>query len=115
MQCLALVWQLSPTYLHDGSTFGGIDLVDQKTQIVFCNLGGNRMSERVFFESDDEDNGIQVVGEKGSETLTVAAHNEWSGDTITGFGADVNVELSRTEVERLLRVMNEWLSESVDP
>jgi hypothetical protein len=66
--------------------------------------------ERLFFETDKEDPSCQAVAFKGAETMTISNNNDWCGDTETGFGATVSIDLTRADAMRLRDMLNKWLA-----
>lgn len=60
----------------------------------------------IFSVGDDE--GMQV-SVNGKDTLYFVNHDDWCGDTFTGFGASVGIELNREKVKQLYTALGNWL------
>lgn len=65
--------------------------------------------ERVLFEAGNDDLGCQIIATHGEGRITISNNDDWCGDSISGFGATVSVELSREDVSRLQEFLNIWL------
>lgn len=57
----------------------------------------------------DSDPGMQVVV-TGADTLGFSNSDDWCGDTESGFGAIVSVDLSRKQVAKLHAALGRWLA-----
>ena len=65
---------------------------------------------RFFFHTEAEDPGCQFVGNSGEPTATISNNNDWCGDTESGFGATVAIELTRADAKRLRDTIDAWLA-----
>jgi hypothetical protein len=64
------------------------------------------MGERIIYTTDS-DPGIQVVPFDGG--ISISAQDDWCGDTETGFGATVSVQLTREQVAELHAALGRYL------
>lgn len=64
------------------------------------------MDERLIFDTDS-DPGMQVV--VTGEGLSFSNQDDWCGDTESGFGATVAIQLSRQQVQTLYEALGRWL------
>lgn len=71
------------------------------------------MRERYFFQTEREDPGCQFVGVQGADTATITNSDDCCGDTESGLGASVTIELSRDDAKRLSDTIMEWLRSNV--
>lgn len=55
------------------------------------------------------DVGLQIIAEEEDNVIHVKAFDEWCGDTETGFGAEVSVDLDIGSAIKLRDFLNEWL------
>jgi len=70
-------------------------------------MNGN---DKVFYTTGENDYlSLQVVGIKGADKISFSNENEWCGDTETGFGALVSIDLNRNQVADLINTLQEWL------
>ena len=65
---------------------------------------------RFFFQTQVDDPGCQFVGNSGSDTASISNNHDWCGDTETGFGATVAVDLTRDDARRLRDTIDAWLA-----
>jgi hypothetical protein len=63
---------------------------------------------RIVFDTDS-DPGMQVVSL--DDRLSFSNSDDWMGDTESGFGAIVDIELSRNQVAVLRDSLTEWLGD----
>lgn len=66
------------------------------------------MVERMIFDTDS-DPGMQVVV-TGADTLGFSNSDDWCGDTESGLGAIVSVDLNREQVAELHAALGRWLA-----
>jgi hypothetical protein len=65
---------------------------------------------KIVFDTDS-DPGIQVT-ELEDGRLSFSCQDDWCGDTEFGFGATVNVDISREQVADLAQSLINWLMET---
>lgn len=63
--------------------------------------------ERLVYDTDT-DPGVQVVMTSDT-SLSFSCQDDWCGDTESGFGATVNVELDIEQVRELWSALGYWL------
>ena len=68
---------------------------------------------RLIFDTDT-DPGMQVVI-TGKDSLGFSNNDDWCGDSETGFGATVAVELTREQVSKLHSALGDWLATQEPP
>lgn len=66
------------------------------------------MNERLIFDTDS-DPGLQVVT-LATGGLSFSNNDDWCGDTESGFGATVAIELKHAQVEALHVALGLWLA-----
>ena len=66
----------------------------------YLNLGENSFKD------------LQITGFEGEETLSFSANDEWCGDSVSGFGATVSVELDKEKIKTLANFLNDWLAKN---
>ena len=66
--------------------------------------------ERFFFETDAKDPSCQFVGNADEDTATISNNDDWCGDTESGFGATVSIQLTRDDARRLRDAIDAWLA-----
>ncbi len=66
--------------------------------------------KRFFFETEVEDPGCNFIAQEGAEIATITNHSDWCGDTESGFGATVSIEITRDDAKRLAHTLLEWVN-----
>ena len=67
------------------------------------------MSDKRLIFDTDSDPGLQVVT-LADGGLSFSNNDDWCGDTESGFGATVVIELKREQVEELHKSLGCWLA-----
>lgn len=68
------------------------------------------MTDKVLFQYGD-DRGIFITQDPDySYKINFCCHDDWCGDSITGFGESVTITLSRKEVIDLVEKLNVWVN-----
>ena len=66
--------------------------------------------QRSFFEAGTDDLGLQVVAIDGNDRVNFSCNNDWCGDTQSGIGATVSVDITREDAQRLVAMLSKWLA-----
>lgn len=61
----------------------------------------------VFMWGDDR--GIFITQDPYDYELNFCCHDDWCGDSETGFGESVTIALSRKDVVNLVEKLSEWI------
>ncbi|OMH39761.1 hypothetical protein [Motiliproteus sp. MSK22-1] len=72
-------------------------------------------NDRLFYEAGSDAQGCQIVAISGARHITVSNNDDLCGDSSTGFGATVAIDISRADVERLRDFLNQWLESPTEP
>jgi hypothetical protein len=80
----------------------------RKLKQAVPNVKETKMKNKLFFESGNDDLGLQVV-ETTDGNLSFSANNEWCGDTESGFGATVTVCITLDDAKRLIDALTKWV------
>ena len=65
--------------------------------------------DRFFFDvsATRPDVDMQVVACDGKVNFSI--NNDWCGNTESGFGATVDIDINREDTQKLISVLQEWL------
>lgn len=71
---------------------------------------GPKKTLSLSLSKEGEDKNLQVIACEGARTVSFSLEDEWYGDSDSGFGATLYIDVTREDAAKLVAMLTKWLN-----